>query len=616
MTGGPVTTDGTTTQTQTDAEAAQLARGAVAPLPAGPSEAPRLACVGVTMRFGGLVAVDDVGLSVPPGQIVGLVGPNGAGKSTLFAVVSGLLRPTRGQVLLDGVDVTGASAQARAARGLARTFQHPELFTSLTVRDHLVLAHRVRNARRRVWSDLFTVGSLHRPRAAETDDVDGLLELLGLTDVAHHPAMGLPLGTARLVELGRALATSPTVLLLDEPSSGLDSAETEQLERVLRRATRERGISALLVEHDVELVMRLSSTIYVLDFGKLIASGTPEQVRADPTVQAAYLGEELADTRDTTDTTDTTSAVGAGEAADEADAAEAGDAVDASRERAADGDGPAGPAAVAQASAPGPALATARPDAGDRDAALGAGPAGGALLTVDGLAVRYGEALALGGVSFTMGTGTALAILGANGAGKSSLARAVSGLVPPSAGRVVFDGQDISAWRPHRIRRAALVHLPEGRGVFRGLTVIDNLRMAAGASGGRRARREAVDLALEIFPIFASRRRQVAGLLSGGEQQMLSLARALATSPKLVIADEMSLGLAPKMVDQVFDGLARARQAGVTVIMIEQYVHRALDFADECLVLQRGTVAWQGPTTDARGEVLRHYLGDATAADT
>ena len=132
----------------------------------------------------------------------------------------------------------------------------------------------------------------------------------------------------------------------------------------------------------------------------------------------------------------------------------------------------------------------------------------------------------------------------------------------------------------------------------------------------RRDRKHALDLALAVFPVLASRQRQVAGSLSGGEQQMLSLARALATSPRLVIADELSLGLAPKMVDQVFDGLARARDAGVSVIIIEQYVHRALDFADRCLVLQRGELAWSGPATDVRGELLRHYLGEAAALAT
>jgi branched-chain amino acid transport system ATP-binding protein len=213
----------------------------------------RLGCSGVTVRFGGLVALSDVELAVPPATIVGLVGPNGAGKSTLFGVLSGLLRPTTGRVLLEGRDITRASSQARAIAGLARTFQHPELFPGLTVRDHLVLAHRVRHSRRRVWSDLFTLGSVHPVAAEEKSRVDGLVRLLGLEQVADRPAIGLPLGVARLVELGRALSAVPTVLLLDEPSSGLDSTETEQFEATLKRVTEERGTSVLLVEHDVEL---------------------------------------------------------------------------------------------------------------------------------------------------------------------------------------------------------------------------------------------------------------------------------------------------------------------------------------------------------------------------
>jgi branched-chain amino acid transport system ATP-binding protein len=207
-----------------------------------------------------------------------------------------------------------------------------------------------------------------------------------------------------------------------------------------------------------------------------------------------------------------------------------------------------------------------------------------------------------------------LAVLGPNGAGKSSLARAVSGLVRPYSGRVVVDGQDVSSASAFTIRRAGVVHLPEGRGVFRSLSVIDNLKMAVASVEGRQARRDSLELALATFPVLASRRRQVAGSLSGGEQQMLSLARALATSPKLLVADEMSLGLAPKMVDLVFEGLERARQAGVSIVMIEQYVHRALAFADDCLVLQRGVLAWKGPASQAGGELLSRYLGDAMTA--
>ena len=539
----------------------------------GAVDGARLACSRVTVHYGGLIAVSDVGLAVPPATIVGLVGPNGAGKTTLFGVLSGLVHPTAGTVLLDGEDVTHVPPQQRAACGLARTFQHPELFTGLTVRDHLVLAYRVRHERRRVWSDLLTLGSLRPVPADERAAVDELIDLLALGPVARRPALGLPLGVARLLELGRALAASPTVMLLDEPSSGLDSGETDQFERTLRRVTSERGISVLLVEHDVELVMRLCSAVHVLDFGVLIASGPPEEVRANPAVRAAYLGEEVTE------------------------------------------DGRRGAHARRGPSADVEVEAPAGTDARSGSGATASRPAAAPpALSVHDLSVRYGDATALVGVSFDVPAGTALAVLGANGAGKSSLARAVSGLVRAAGGSVVLDGTDVTSWPAHRIRRAGLVHLPEGRGVFRSLTVLDNLRMAAAVLGDRAARQRAIEHAFELFPVLGSRRRQVARLLSGGEQQMLSLARALVTSPSLLVADELALGLAPMVVDAVFDGLARARDEGATVIMIEQYVDRALAFADDCLVLQHGQLAWKGPSADARGEVLRHYLGEAMSS--
>jgi ABC-type branched-subunit amino acid transport system ATPase component len=550
----------------------------------------RLECSGVTVRFGGLVALSDVDLAVPPATIVGLVGPNGAGKSTLFGVLSGLLAPSRGNVFLHGESVSDLRPQARAARGLARTFQHPQLFSGLTVRQHLSLAFRVRNAKNRVWSDMFTMGSVRPEDPDETAMVDELIDLLGLQPMADQRALGLPLGSARLVEVGRALATSPSVLLLDEPSSGLDSSETDQFERTLRRVADERGISVLLVEHDVELVMRLCTTIYVLDFGEVIAVGPPGQVRADPAVRAAYLGEEIIpDGHDVHD-------VGAGR-----DARNARDARDAR-----DVGAPAAVVALPGAATPNGAAGPAREGVGAQDRA--------GTLVVDDLSVRYGDAMALSGVSFAVDAGRVLAVLGSNGAGKSSLARALSGLVRPSGGSVRFGGEEIKDWPAARIRTAGLVHLPEGRGVFRGLTVLENLRMAAGSHVGRRSRKEAVERALDTFPALGERRRQAAGALSGGEQQMLSLARALITEAKLIIADEMSLGLAPLMVDRIFEGLARARASGISVIMIEQYVHRALDFADDCLVLQRGETAWHGPSFAAGNEVLRHYLGEAMTA--
>jgi ABC-type branched-subunit amino acid transport system ATPase component len=244
----------------------------------------------VVVQFGGLTALDGVSISVPPATLVGLVGPNGAGKSTLFSVCSGLLKPNAGRVYLGGVDVTDTSPQDRARRGLARTFQQPELFLGLTVRQHLILAYRARYQRARLWRDMFTAASLRKPDRAETERVGHLLELLSLSEVAETAVDVLPLGTARLVEVGRALATGPSVLLLDEPSAGLDAREGEGLAEALRRTVRDEHISMLLVEHDVAMVLSLSSYVFVLDFGALLAQGPPESVRNNPQVKAAYLG--------------------------------------------------------------------------------------------------------------------------------------------------------------------------------------------------------------------------------------------------------------------------------------------------------------------------------------
>jgi ABC-type branched-subunit amino acid transport system ATPase component len=256
-------------------------------------ESAALAASEITVRFGGLTALSEVSVEVQPGQIAGLVGPNGAGKSTLLAVLSGLLRPNHGQVHLHGDDVTNASCRARARKGLARTFQQPELFMGLTVREHLMLAHRARVAPQRLWRDMLDPRSLLPPGKAETERVDELLELLRLTRVEHAPVAALPLGISRLVEVGRALASEPNVLLLDEPLSGLDIKASENLLAVFRQIVDQPGhqVSLIMVEHDVAAVLSLSDIVFVLDFGERIAVGRPEEIRNDPAVRAAYLGD-------------------------------------------------------------------------------------------------------------------------------------------------------------------------------------------------------------------------------------------------------------------------------------------------------------------------------------
>jgi len=236
------------------------------------------------------------------------------------------------------------------------------------------------------------------------------------------------------------------------------------------------------------------------------------------------------------------------------------------------------------------------------------------LLSVTDLSVKYASVQALFGVSLEVPEGSVTAVLGANGAGKSTLARAVSGLVPAVGGRVEFAGEDTTRWPAHRIRRAGLVHIPEGRGVFPGLTVQENLRMAVRRVGTAEQRQGAIARAFDLFPVLADRRSQRAGSLSGGEQQMLALARALAVPPRLIVADEMSLGLAPLVVDLVFENLERAASSGVTVVLIEQFIHRALALATNCVILRQGEVVWTGAAQGARQEVLDRYLGESADA--
>lgn len=525
-----------------------------------------LSARGVTVRFGGVTALSGVDIDVPATSITGLIGPNGAGKSTLLGVLSGFIKPQEGTVAFVADDVTHASPQQRARRGLARTFQHPELFAELNVRDHLVLAYRVRRERRRLFSDLYTGRGLAKPSAAERERVDSLIELLDIQELATRPILSLSFGACRLMEVGRALASWPTVILADEPFSGLDRGETERLAAVFSRVVEVEGVAFLLVEHDVDAVLSLSTTVNVLDFGQKIATGTSEEIRADPRVRAAYLGDydpsETGRSRSKSAADVRIPPVAEGGAAHEVDS----------------------------------------PRAEERP-----------LLEVRNLRVFYGQAQALDDVSLDVAEGSALAVLGLNGAGKSTLSRVLSGLVPAREGRIEFGGAETTRQAAHAIRRMGLAYLPEGRGIFPGLSVGDNLKMGV-QTLGRADRDDAIERAVRYFPVLGGRVNQLAASLSGGEQQMLSLARALALEPRLVIADEVALGLAPLVVDAVYEALERAREDGISLIIIDQFVQRALGMCDHAMILRRGTVAWQGPSADAAEGVLEHYLGAEAGA--
>ena len=247
-----------------------------------------LVAEGVTKTFAGIVALDQVDLDVRPGEIVGLIGPNGAGKTTFFNCLLGILKPDGGRVTFEGRDLARVATHRRARLGIGRTFQRIELFSGMSPRDHFLVAERVRNGRGALWKDVLFLG---RPSSDENARVDAMLELLGLQPAADRPIEALSLGVGRLVEIGRALMTEPKLVLLDEPSSGLDRHETDALAEQLRTVQQERGFAILLVEHDVEFVRSLVERVFVLDFGTLIASGATDEVFADRAVRKAYLGD-------------------------------------------------------------------------------------------------------------------------------------------------------------------------------------------------------------------------------------------------------------------------------------------------------------------------------------
>jgi branched-chain amino acid transport system ATP-binding protein len=246
----------------------------------------------MTVRFGGLVAVDDASLDVPASGFVGLIGPNGAGKTTLFNAIGGFLSPTRGRILFDGRDITRLTPSRRAKLGIGRTFQKLELFTRMSLFDNLMVAAEAGASRLDLVSDLLHLPRRPREERRCAEIAESVLDELGLAWAREHRASDLPVGTARILELGRALCTNPKVLLLDEPSSGLDSNETRAVGRLLQSINEQRGIGILLVEHDMDLVMEVCKEIYVLDFGRMIAHGTPKEIAGDEVVRTAYLGEE------------------------------------------------------------------------------------------------------------------------------------------------------------------------------------------------------------------------------------------------------------------------------------------------------------------------------------
>ena len=505
------------------------------------------------MRFGGLLAVDGVSVDAPLGHVTGLIGPNGAGKTTTFDACSGLNRRYQGRVEVHGRDVTRLGPAARGRDGLGRTFQRVELAQNLTVLENVMLGHEAGVAGANVLAQLF-------PRRGERHATESsawsALQTCGVADLANRPAGNLSTGQQRLVELARLLAGSFDMLLLDEPSAGLDHDETARFADLLKRIVAERGVGILLVEHDVGLVMDVCSTIHVLDFGKLIFVGTPAEVAASPIVRVRLPRRRRR------------------------------------HDRRRPGRADPGGRMTVTANGSVPASASSRES--------------GFALEVQGLSGGYGATTVIRDVTLAVPAGRVTALLGSNGAGKTTLLRTISGLLPAKAGTVRLHGADVTAEKAYRRFAAGLCHVPEGRGVFRGLSVKDNLTLQARA-GQEKA---AIERAVEAFPILGRRLRQAAGTMSGGEQQMLAVAAAYARNPSVVLVDEASLGLAPRVVDEIFAFLASLPAQGAALLLVDQFATRALEMSSTAYVMRRGAIAYSGGAAELLGsDLFQRYVG-------
>ncbi len=491
-----------------------------------------LSVEGLTMVFGGVRAVSELGFAVPGAAVTSLIGPNGAGKTTALNMLSGFYRPSAGRFALGGTELAGLPAFRIARHGVARTYQTSQLFGSLTVADNVALAC----GRGRLGALLSARGFV-APAVRERSR--RLLDYCGYRGATDIPAADLAHVDRRLVEIARALAADPDVLLLDEPAAGLSREDKTRLAQLLTRIAAS-GISVVVVEHDMELVMQISTRIVVLDAGQRLAIGTPQDVQNDPAVRKAYLGE----------------------GAEQAPAA------------------------------------TRAPVAG-----------AGELLGVGELVTGYGAEPVLHGINLQVRQGEMIALLGANGAGKSTLMRALAGLHRPVQGGIHVDGVNLMHLRAEQIVRQGVVLVPEGRQVFPELSVLDNIRLGAFLYPQDVEAR--VQEMLGRFPRLRERLHHRAGLLSGGEQQMLAIARALMTRPRVLLLDEPSLGLAPKVIAELFAALDQLRRENMTIVLVDQMAALALSLADRAYVIEGGRVVAQGSAAEiaANDALARAYLG-------
>ena len=516
-----------------------------------------LQATGLGKSFGGIEAVADVSFAIKAGELLALIGPNGAGKSTLFNLLSGQLRADRGSahllmnpaasVKVATVELTGKSPQAISRLGVGRTFQVAQTFASLTVLENVQIA-------------LLAADGLHfsllRPaKKHRIPDAMALLANVGLQAQAARICGEMAYGDIKRIELAIALAGKPRLLLMDEPTAGMSSAERQALMALVRQIAKSNNMGVLFTEHSMDVVFASADRILVLARGRLIAEGSAEAVRRNPEVQAVYFG-----TGRSFETIENKGLV---------------------------------PSAGSNAAAPPLPQPLAAP----------------LLLQVQSLSVWRGSAHTIASVDLQLGRGEAVALLGRNGAGKSTVLEALCGLLPQRQGRINFMGHDLSASLPHTAARLGLGFVPEDRRIFTGLSVRENLEVGrqpprqwpadyAGGRAGLAAPSWTPESLFALLPNLAALHNRLGGRMSGGEQQMLTLARTLMGNPFALLLDEPSEGIAPLIVEQIASALIRLKAQGVSMLLAEQNIHFAALVADRAYVLDKGRIAYSGSMAD------------------
>ncbi len=491
--------------------------------PAG-GATPLLEVSGLTKRFGGLVAVKDMALRIAPGEILGLIGPNGSGKSTVMKLIMGIERPNAGRVLLNGVDVAGWPSHRIARQGIGLVFQHSRPLHRQTVGENIKLA-LLPDALLKLFADPSVDGDARR-----------IAERVGLGAVFDRLPATLPFADLRRLELAKAIARSPQVVLVDEPFAGLTAGEVADFSKLIA-GFRAEGRAVLLVDHNVKGVAALVDRVLAMYLGEHIAEGSAAEVMADPQVRRVYIGGTIE-----------TSARQSIEAR------------------------------------PGPPL-----------------------LEVKDVSVFYGKAQALDHVSIHVKESEFVSVVGLNGAGKTTLFNAISALVPYT-GAIGWGGGSLAGRTPAAVARSGIVQCPESRELFGTMSVRENLELG-GSRLPNAERLRQLDWLFDLFPILKKRAGQHAGTMSGGEQQMLAIARALMMQPKLLILDEPTLGLAPVILEQLSLALERLRTTTpITVLLGEQNVTFALPHADRVYVLEHARIVWEGDPARFAQEAGKAYL--------